>query len=69
MASVNKVTTVGNLGRDTEVRYAQSGAAICSITVATRRIWKNKTSGERQEETEWHRRTKGDGGTLEPSIV
>ena len=57
MASVNKVIIVGNLGRDPEVRYAQSGAAICSITVATSRNWKEKTSGERQEETEWHRVT------------
>ncbi|MBK6470362.1 MAG: single-stranded DNA-binding protein [Betaproteobacteria bacterium] len=57
MASVNKVILVGNLGRDPEVRYAPSGAAICSITVATSRSWKDKTSGERQEETEWHRVT------------
>ncbi len=57
MASVNKVIVVGNLGRDPEVRYTQSGAAICSITVATSRQWKDKTSGERQEETEWHRVT------------
>lgn len=42
MASVNKVIIVGNLGRDPEVRYAQSGAAICSITVATSRSWKEK---------------------------
>ena len=57
MASVNKVIIVGNLGRDPEVRYSPSGAAICSITVATSRSWKDKTSGERQEETEWHRVT------------
>ena len=57
MASVNKVIIVGNLGKDPEVRYAPSGAAICSIAVATSRQWKDKTSGERQEETEWHRNT------------
>ena len=57
MASVNKVLIVGNLGKDPEVRYTQSGAAICSITVATSRQWKDKNSGERQEETEWHRVT------------
>ena len=57
MASVNKVIIVGNLGKDPEVRYAPSGSAICSITVATSRQWKDKTSGERQEETEWHRIT------------
>lgn len=55
MASVNKVILVGNLGRDPEVRYAPSGAAICNVTIATSRQWKDKTSGERQEETEWHR--------------
>jgi len=55
MASVNKVIIIGNLGKDPEVRYMPSGSAICSITVATSRQWKNKDSGERQEETEWHR--------------
>jgi single-strand DNA-binding protein len=55
MASVNKVIIVGNLGKDPEVRYMPSGSAICNITVATSRQWKNKDSGERQEETEWHR--------------
>jgi single-strand DNA-binding protein len=55
MASVNKVILIGNLGRDPEVRYAPSGSAICNITLATSRNWKDKTSGERQEETEWHR--------------
>ena len=57
MASVNKVIIIGNLGKDPEVRYLPSGAAICNITVATSRQWKDKTSGERQEETEWHRIT------------
>ena len=55
MASVNKVTIIGNLGRDPEVRYAPSGSAICNAAIATSRSWKDKTSGERQEETEWHR--------------
>ena len=55
MASVNKVILVGNLGRDPETRYATSGSAICNITVATSRQWKDKTSGEKKEETEWHR--------------
>ena len=55
MASVNKVIIIGNLGRDPEVRYAPSGAAICNVAIATSRSWKDKTSGERQEETEWHR--------------
>jgi single-strand DNA-binding protein len=55
MASVNKVILIGNLGKDPEVRYAPSGSAICNITVATSRTWKDKTTGEKQEETEWHR--------------
>jgi single-strand DNA-binding protein len=55
MASVNKVIIVGNLGRDPETRYATSGAAICNVTIATSRQWKDKTSGEKREETEWHR--------------
>jgi single-strand DNA-binding protein len=55
MASVNKVILIGNLGRDPEVRYAPSGSAICNVTIATSRQWKSKDSGERQEETEWHR--------------
>jgi single-strand DNA-binding protein len=55
MASVNKVILIGNLGKDPEVRYAPSGSAICNVTLATSRQWKDKTSGEKQEETEWHR--------------
>lgn len=55
MASVNKVIIVGNLGRDPEVRYNPSGVAWCTVSIATTRNWKNRESGERQEETEWHR--------------
>ena len=55
MASVNKVIIIGNLGRDPEVRYTANGAAICNIGIATSRFWKSKETGERQEETEWHR--------------
>jgi single-strand DNA-binding protein len=55
MASVNKVILIGNLGRDPEVRYTPSGAAVCNVSVATTRNWKNRDSGDRQEETEWHR--------------
>jgi single-strand DNA-binding protein len=55
MASVNKVIIVGNLGRDPEIRYTPNGNAVCNIGVATTRNWKNKDSGEKQEETEWHR--------------
>jgi single-strand DNA-binding protein len=55
MASVNKVILVGNLGKDPETRYATSGSAICNITLATSRQWKDKATGEKREETEWHR--------------
>jgi len=55
MASVNKVILIGNLGRDPEVRYAPSGSAIANITLATTRSWKDKNSGEKVDETEWHR--------------
>jgi len=55
MASVNKVILVGNLGRDPEVRYSPDGAAICNLSIATTSNWKDKNSGERREETEWHR--------------
>ena len=55
MASVNKVIIVGNLGRDPETRYMPSGDAMTSITVATTDTWKDKTSGEKKEQTEWHR--------------
>jgi single-strand DNA-binding protein len=55
MASVNKVILIGNLGRDPEVRYNPNGGAWCTISLATTRNWKNRESGERQEETEWHR--------------
>ena len=55
MASINKVILIGNLGRDPEVRYTPNGAAVCNVSIATTRNWKSKDSGERQEETEWHR--------------
>ncbi len=55
MASVNKVILVGNLGRDPEVRYSPDGVAICNVSIATTSQWKDKSSGEKREETEWHR--------------
>ena len=54
MASINKVILIGNLGRDPEVRYTPSGAAVCNLRLATTRNWKSRDTGERQEETEWH---------------
>jgi len=55
MASVNKVILVGNLGRDPETRYMPDGAAITNVSVATSFQWNDKASGEKKEETEWHR--------------
>jgi single-strand DNA-binding protein len=52
--SVNKVILVGNLGKDPEVRRLNSGAAVVNLRVATSESWRDKTSGERQERTEWH---------------
>ena len=52
---LNKVTLIGNLGADPEVRYMPSGGAVTTIRLATTRRWKDKQSGERKEETEWHR--------------
>jgi single-strand DNA-binding protein len=53
--SVNKVILVGNLGKDPEVRRTQDGKAIVNLTVATSESWRDKSSGERKEKTEWHR--------------
>ncbi len=52
--SVNKVILVGNLGKDPEVKYTPQGTAVAKITVATSSSFKDKTSGEWQETTEWH---------------
>jgi single-strand DNA-binding protein len=53
--SVNKVILVGNLGRDPEVRNTTDGSKIVQLSVATSESWKDKTTGERKEKTEWHR--------------
>lgn len=51
---VNKVILIGNLGKDPEVRYMPSGAAVANVTVATSESWKDKQTGEKKERTEWH---------------
>ena len=53
--SVNKVILVGNLGRDPEVRYTQDGSKIVHLAIATSERWRDRTSGENRERTEWHR--------------
>lgn len=52
---VNKVIIVGNIGKDPEARQLQNGGSVCSITVATSEVWKDKQTGQQQERTEWHR--------------
>jgi len=52
---VNKVILVGNLGADPETRYTANGGAITTIRIATSEQWTDKTSGQKQERTEWHR--------------
>ena len=52
---VNKVILVGNLGKDPEMKYTASGAAIANLTVATSESWNDKQTGEKKEQTEWHR--------------
>ena len=54
MASVNKVILIGNLGKDPETRYMPSGDAVCNFSIATTETWKDKTSGDKKEATEWH---------------
>lgn len=54
MASVNKVILLGRLGKDPEVRRMQSGDAVCNFSLATSEKYKDKTSGEYKENTEWH---------------
>lgn len=52
--SVNKVILVGNLGRDPEVRTFQNGGKVCNLRIATSETWKDRSTGERREKTEWH---------------
>ena len=51
---INKVILIGNLGKDPETRYMPSGGAVTNVTLATSDTWKDKTTGESQERTEWH---------------
>ena len=53
--SVNKVILIGNLGTDPEIRRTQDGRPIANLSVATSESWRDKTTGERKEKTEWHR--------------
>lgn len=53
-ASVNKAILVGNLGKDPEIRYLPSGKAVANFSIATSESWKDKTTGEKKEKSEWH---------------
>lgn len=53
--SLNKALIIGNVGKDPEIRSMQSGDTVASFSVATSESWKDKSSGERKEKTEWHR--------------
>ena len=55
MAGINKAILVGNLGADPEVRYMQDGTAVANFNIATSESWKDKTTGEKRDKTEWHR--------------
>lgn len=52
---INKVIILGTLGQDPEVKYTPSGAAVCNLSVATSEQWRDKQTGEKKEQTEWHR--------------
>ena len=53
--SINKVTLLGNLGKDPEIRTTQQGKRIANLTLATSEVWKDKQTGEKKEQTEWHK--------------
>ncbi|HPE73938.1 MAG TPA: single-stranded DNA-binding protein, partial [Candidatus Competibacter sp.] len=55
MASVNRVILIGNLGKDPEIRYTPDGMPIAVASLATTDTWKDKATGEKKENTEWHR--------------
>lgn len=57
MSSVNRVTLLGNVGKEPEVRYSSNGDAIATFSIATSQKWTDKATGERKEQTEWHRVT------------
>jgi single-strand DNA-binding protein len=64
MASVNKVILVGSLGADPEVKSFQNGGKICNLRLATSESWKDRTTGEKKEKTEWHSVTLSSDGLV-----
>lgn len=55
MSGINRVTLIGNVGQEPDVRYMQNGDAVANVSIATSESWKDKNTGEKQEKTEWHR--------------
>jgi single-strand DNA-binding protein len=55
MAGVNKVILIGNLGKDPEITYTPAGLAVARFSIATSETWKDKSTGDKKEKTEWHR--------------
>lgn len=55
MASINKVTLIGNLGHDPQISYTSEGVAIANLSIATTKSWTDRQTGERKEHVEWHR--------------
>lgn len=55
MSSLNQIQLIGRLGQDPEVKYMPNGEAVCNLSLATSERWKDKTTGEQKEKTEWHR--------------
>jgi len=56
---INKITLVGSLGKDSEVKYLPNSNAVANINLATSAIWKDRSTGQKQEKTEWHRISAG----------
>lgn len=54
MSSLNKVTLIGNLGKDPEIRSLNNGNSVANFSIATKEAWKDKATGEKKEKTEWH---------------
>lgn len=55
MSNLNRVQLIGRVGKDPEVRYLQNGSAVANLSIATSETWKDKSTGEKKESTEWHR--------------
>jgi single-strand DNA-binding protein len=67
--SLNRVTLIGNLGRDAETKFTPSGISVTRFSVATTKSWKDKQTGEKKEETEWHNCTQWRAENLAPYLT